>query len=417
VKIALVSEHASPLAALGGVDAGGQNVHVAELAAGLVRAGARVVVYTRRDDPSLPHRVRLPGGATVEHVDAGPPRPVPKDELLPMMDAFARRLLLSWRRSRPHVAHGHFWMSGRAALAAARPLGVPVAQTFHALDVVKRRNQGADDTSPPERLEEEARIARTVERVIATCSDEVFELVRLGTDRRRVSVIPCGVDLDRFRPAGLAWPRGPGQRLVMVSRLVKRKGIGNVISALAYLPGVELLVAGGPPVAEFGNDAEARRLLGVAHRLGVQERVRLLGRVEHAELPALLRSADVVVCAPWYEPFGMVAVEAMACGVPVVATAVGGQIDTVLDGVNGLLVPPRQPEELTAALRALLADPVRRAALGRAGAARARERYGWDRVAASTLEVYGRMMKRSRLGTGHVWEAPGLGSGPRQGAT
>ncbi|QYJ16908.1 D-inositol 3-phosphate glycosyltransferase [Rubrobacter xylanophilus DSM 9941] len=389
MRIAMVSEHASPLAALGGVDAGGQNVHVAALSGELGRRGADVVVYTRRENPRTPRRVRLAPRVFVEHVDAGPPEPVPKDELLPYMDAFAARLRRAWERWRPDVVHAHFWMSGRASLAAAEPLGLPVVQTFHALGVVKRRHQGPRDTSPPERIEEEREILRRADHVIATCSDEVFELVRLGAEPRRISVVPCGVDLGLFTPEGPAEERTPGlRRLVVVSRLVERKGIGNVISALAHLPEAELVVAGGPPPAGLGSDPEARRFMELARRLGVEDRVRLLGRVDHAGVPALLRSADVAVCVPHYEPFGIVPLEAMACGVPVVASAVGGLVDSVVHGETGLLVQPRDPEALARALRSLLEDPARRTAFGEAGIRRARSRYGWPRVAEQTLEVY-----------------------------
>jgi D-inositol-3-phosphate glycosyltransferase len=396
VRIAMVSEHASPLAVLGGVDAGGQNVHVAALATALARRGAEVVVHTRRDDPALPHRVRFAPGVTVEHVTAGPQERLPKDELLPHMDEFAARLRRSWLTRPPDVVHAHFWMSGRAALAAGHPLGLPVAQTFHALGVVKRRHQGAKDTSPPERIAVERAIIRQADAIVATCSDEVFELVRLGADLHRTTVVPCGVDLDRFTPHAPAAPRPSDRhRLVVVSRLVERKGIGNVISALASVPGAELVVAGGPEASRLAGDPQARRLVALAEELGVADRVRLLGRVEQAHLPALLRSADVVVCVPWYEPFGMVPLEAMACGVPVVASAVGGLVDSVVDGVTGLHVPARDPDQLAVVLAALLADPGRRAVLGRAGARRTRRRYGWDRIARSTLEVYGSLVARA----------------------
>jgi D-inositol-3-phosphate glycosyltransferase len=390
VRIAMVSEHASPLAVLGGVDTGGQNVHVAALATALARRGAEVVVHTRRDDPALPDQIRFARGVTVEHVTAGPPDRLPKDELLPYMDEFAGRLRRSWQAGPPDVVHAHFWMSGRAALAAGHPLGLPVAQTFHALGVVKRRHQGDKDTSPAERIAVERAIIRQADATVATCSDEVFELVRLGADLHRVTVVPCGVDLDRFTPHGPVMPRPPHRhRLVVVSRLVERKGIGDVISALGSLPGAELVVAGGPEVSQLAGDPEARRLVALAEELGVAGRVRLLGQLDQAELPALLRSADVVVCVPWYEPFGMVPLEAMACGVPVVASAVGGLVDSVVDGVTGLHVPARDPDQLAVAVAALLADPGRRAMLGRAGARRVRRRYGWDRIARSTLEVYG----------------------------
>jgi glycosyltransferase involved in cell wall biosynthesis len=289
-------------------------------------------------------------------------------------------------------------MSGKASLAAARPLGIPVVQTFHALGVVKRRHQGKKDTSPPERLAEEEAIIRGVDRIVATCSDEVFELLRLGADPHRISVVPCGVDLELFRPDGPADERAAGMhRLVVVSRLVERKGVGNVISALPELPKTELVVAGGPDARDLEKDPEARRFLALARSLGVEDRVHLRGRLDRQSVPALMRSADAVVCVPWYEPFGIVPLEAMACGVPVVVSAVGGLVDSVVDGVTGLHVPPRQPDRLAAALRFLLADPERRSALGAAGAWRARSRYGWDRVADATLEAYAGLQRYHQL--------------------
>ena len=385
----MVSEHASPLAVLGGVDAGGQNVYVAALASALVRRGDEVVVYTRREDAATPARVTMAPGVVVEHVDAGPAAVLSKDELLPYMDEFSERLREAWRRERPHVVHAHFWMSAHAALPAARAHAIPVVQTFHALGVVKRRYQGDLDTSPPERIEIEREIVRRADRIVATCTDEAFELMRLGATTDRVTVIPCGVDLERFRPQGPVEPRRPGlRRVVCVSRLVQRKGIGNLVSALAHVPDTELIVAGGPQRDELAGNAEAQRLMRLAREADVEERVELRGRVSRDDLPALLRSADAVVNAPWYEPFGIVPLEAMACGVPVVASAVGGMIDTVVDGVTGVHVPPRDPERLAKALRSLLDDEERRIACGRAGAARARRLYDWQQVAASTSEVY-----------------------------
>jgi glycosyltransferase involved in cell wall biosynthesis len=385
----MVSEHASPLAALGGVDQGGQNVHVAALATELGRRGVAVVVHTRRDDASLPRRASLAPGAVVDHMDVGPPAPISKDLLLPYMDDFAHELKRAWRRERPDVVHAHFWMSGLAALTAAAPLGIPVVQTFHALGVVKRRHQGAKDTSPPERLEIEREIVRRADAIVATCSDEVFELVRLGADVHKVSVVPCGVDVALFRPAGPAEERASGTpRLVVLSRLVERKGIGNVVTALAEVPGVELVIAGGGDAADLRSDPDADRLRALAREIGVADRVELRGRIERRAVPALLRSADVVVCVPWYEPFGIVPLEAMACGTPVVASSVGGLIDTVVHGVTGLHVPPRRPDRVAEAVRCLLADPELRARLGEAGRERVRTRYSWRRVADATLEAY-----------------------------
>ena len=343
-----------------------------------------MVVHTRRDHPDLAPRVEAAPGVTVEHVDAGPAEPIPKDDLLPHMDEFADRLRRSFRDDPPDVVHGHFWMSGRAALAAARPLGIPVVQTFHALGVVKRRHQGRGTPARRPGCGRRRPLAREADRIVATCSDEVFELVRMGADLRRVTVVPCGVDLELFRPDGPVAPRPPvGFRLLVVSRLVERKGIGNVITAMAKLPGAELVVAGGPPAAELAGDPEARRLTALAERLGVAGRVRLLGRVGQGDLPALYRSADLVVNVPWYEPFGIVPLEAMACGVPVVASAVGGLVDTVVDGVNGVHVPPRRPGWWRRRSPGCWPTPERRAALGATGARRARRRYGWDRIAGA----------------------------------
>jgi D-inositol-3-phosphate glycosyltransferase len=389
--IHMVSEHASPLAVLGGADAGGQNVHVAALAAALGGRGHEVTVFTRRDRERLPDRVRLAPGVVVEQVPAGPPQPVPKDQLLPYMSDFSEYLGRRWLAERPQVVHAHFWMSGLAALRAAGELGIPVAQTFHALGSVKRRHQREADTSPPERRLLEPRVAREAQVVIATCSDEVKELSAYRVQPDSAVVIPCGVDLHRFRPDGPVAERGDRPRILSIGRIVRRKGVETVIEALADVPDAELLVAGGPDQPRLESDPELRRLRELARESGVADRVVFAGRVSHDAAPALMRSADVVVSVPWYEPFGMVPVEAMACGTPVVAAAVGGHLDTIVDGVTGLHVPPRDPAALAAQLRKVLAEPRWRAALGKAGAHRARTRYSWERIAAVTEDVYARL--------------------------
>ncbi|KUI39714.1 glycosyltransferase [Mycobacterium sp. GA-2829] len=392
MKIAMVSEHASPLAALGGVDAGGQNVHVAELSAALARRGHEVSVYTRRDDPELPERVTTAQGYTVVHVPAGPARQLPKDELLVHMGPFAQFLDRQWSVDRPDVAHAHFWMSGLATQLAARHLDLPAVQTFHALGVVKRRHQGSLDTSPEDRLKLEAMVARTATWVAATCTDEVFELMRLGRSRNRISVVPCGVDLDLFTPDGPCAERGARHRIVSVGRFVPRKGFDVVVRALPGIPDTELVLVGGPDRAEVEADPEARRLRELAEQLGVSDRVVFQGAVARADMPAVLRSADVVACTPWYEPFGIVPLEAMACGVPVVAAAVGGMLDTVVHDVTGRLVTPKRPAEVADAINTLLHDEFLRQSLGAAGRDRAKARYSWDRIAADTLRIYDRLV-------------------------
>ena len=397
MRVALISEHASPLAAIGGVDAGGQNVHVAELAAGLARLRHTVTVYTRRDRPG-PERVTTSTGYDVVHLPAGPPRGMPKDDLWAHMPEFAHGLWQRLAPNPPDVIHAHFWMSAWAAAEVSRRLDVPFLITYHALGSVKQRYQGSADTSPRERIRIETEVGLAADRIVATCHDEVLELSRLGISRRQASIVPCGVDVQQFVVAdtGAGRPRRtPGRyehQLVSVGRLVPRKGFDVIIDAMRRIPGAELVIAGGQE-SEGGADPERDRLLQLAHRYRLARRVRLIGQVPHLEMPGLLQSADVVVCAPWYEPFGIVPLEAMACGVPVVASAVGGLQDTVADSVTGLLVPPRDPVALAAAVTSLLDDPGRRAAYGRAGRERVERRYSWSRVAAATADAYAQVVR------------------------
>jgi glycosyltransferase involved in cell wall biosynthesis len=390
MRIAMISEHASPLAMLGGVDAGGQNAHVAELSAALAGHGHEIRVYTRRDSADLPEVVPLGERVDVVHVPAGPPAALPKDELLPYMGAFAQWMAADWRREwMPDVAHAHFWMSGLAAVTAGRACDVPVVQTFHALGSVKRRHQGAADTSPPHRIGYERELGRAVDRVIVQCQDEMRELIRLGVPRDRMAIVPSGVNTERFRPGGPFAPRDGGRpRILTVARLVPRKGVEDLIMALPAVPGAELVVAGGPPADGLDADPYARELRRVAEDHRVADRVRLLGAVPMTEMPAWDRSADVVAAAPWYEPFGLTPLEAMACGVPVVGTAVGGLTDTIVDGVTGDLVPPRQPRALGSALRRLLSDQVCRMGYAAAAVDRVQHSYSWPRCAARLAAVY-----------------------------
>lgn len=425
--IAMVSEHASPLATLGGADAGGQNVHVAALARHLAAEGHHVDVHTRRDSPDLPERVPLAHGVDVVHVDAGPPEPLPKDELLPWMPEFGDDLARRFAdpAHRPDVVHAHFWMSGLAAVRAARSLAatypldpaaaldgaprrLPVVQTFHALGSVKRRHQGAADTSPRGRVAAEAGLCRDADLIVATCSDEVRELQALGADTHHVRVVPCGVDLGTFTPGpdrAMQEQHNGRLRVLALGRVVERKGIGTLIEALAALPDVELLVAGGPPSEALDADPEVRRLRDVAVRHGVTDQVSFLGAVAHDDVPALLRSVDVVACTPWYEPFGIVPLEAAACGRPVVASAVGGMLDSVVHERTGLLVPPRSPEAVVDALRRL-ADPRLRLRLGASARIRAEHLYGWATVARGTLAAYEEVVEATKAAAGTLQGVP-----------
>ncbi|SDJ18191.1 hypothetical protein SAMN05444695_11844 [Rhodococcus triatomae] len=390
LKISMVSEQASPLAGWSESGTHRQSVHVAELSGALARAGHDVTVFTRREDDRTPERVDTEAGYTVVHVPVGPSERIPVDDTLQLMGEFGGYLEDSWDVDRPDIVHAHFWMSGIATQLATRILGIPTIQTFHALGVVENRFSQAPKPRANQRVRLEQLIARGATRVVATCTDEVFELSHLGLPRSRTSIVPGGVDLSVFTPEGRRLEKGRAHRLVMAGDLLPSKGIDTAIAALKWLPDTELVIAGGPDPAALDDDQEASRLRTVARRARVQDRVHLLGWVPHEDMPALYRSADAVVCAPWYEPFGTAPLEAMACGTPVVAAAVGSLRETVVDGITGRLVPPRNPKRLADATRQLIEDESARSGFGLAGRDRVRARYSWDRVASETLRAYAR---------------------------
>jgi D-inositol-3-phosphate glycosyltransferase len=380
VRIAMISEHASPSGD------GGRSAHVADLSAALAELGHEVRVYTRRDDPAVADEVTSPGGIRVVYVPAGPPHAVPPDLLLPYMGEFARRLGELWRDGAwaPDVVHAHFWTSGLAAVTAARQLGVPVVQSFHELGEIETAPGGKPSRSGYERA-----LGRAVDRVVAQTQEEVRGLVRIGVPRTQLTVVPAGVDSERFTPDGPAVERDPARpRILSVGRLVERKGFGDVIQAMRFVPGAEVVVVGGPAPDQLPADPGARRLRALAEKLQVADRFRLVGRVPPADMPRWYRSADVLVAAPWQEEPETSALEAMACGVPIVGTAVGGLTEAVVDGLTGDLVPARDPRALGGALRRLVNDKVRRFAYATAALDRARQAYSWKRVAAQVGTVY-----------------------------
>ncbi|MEV0297409.1 glycosyltransferase [Nocardia sp. NPDC050710] len=391
MKIAMVSAHASPLAEPGSPAAGGRNVHVAALSAALVRAGHQVTVYTRRDDPHIRTEVVTREGYLVVHVPAGPPKPLPRDQILRHLGEFGTFLRRHWSLYPVDMVHAHFWISALAAELAAREHRLPVIVSFHGLGTVVRRHEGLADTSPRSRIRFERLIALRAAHVLASCSEEAAELARMGLPRLRASIVPGGVDPAAFTGDGSAASTGARHRLLAVGRLSRRKGFELAVRALAELPGTELVIAGSAVGDALDDDAEGRRLRRIASEYGVQERFRLLGPVSHIGMPRLYRSADVVLCTPQYEPFGLVPLEAMACRRPVVATAVGGMLDTVVDGVTGRLVASPDPDGIARAVRPLLEDRTLRETWGAAGDDRARSRYGWDRIAAATLHAYHRV--------------------------
>jgi len=387
MRVALVSVHASPLAPLGGVDAGGQNVHVGSLAKALAALGCQVTVHTRRTSAEARRHVAVGPGIVIHHIDAGPPVALPKEEVAAHLDEFSAGLSQAWTTNRPAVVHAHYWLSGVAAAAPAQALNVPLVQTFHTLGSLKRRHQPDSAPDSESRRAAEAMLVNRADHLIVTSEMEMEELVAMGAKRESITVIPSGVD-ERFTTWGPQAPRSKDiPRVVSLGRLVARKGVDDAIRALACHPTAELVIGGGPPGDDFDGDADVVRLRAVAGEMNLTHRVHFAGALDRDEAAALVRSADVVVCPPWFEPFGIVPLEAMACGVPVVGTEVGGLIDTVVQDDTGVLVPPRRPDLLGAAMKDLLDDPARRERLARAGSRRSR-RYRWERIAGDTLSIY-----------------------------
>src|SRR5579884_1473637 len=417
MRVAFLSEHASPVALLGGADAGGQNVYVDQVGRHLGALGHEVDVFTRRDRADLPPVMAWAPGVRVVNLAAGPARFVPKDDLWPLMPAFrdAARAFMVASGVRYDLIHGNFWLSGWVAAELGRELNLPVVQIFHATGKTKRRCQGAADTSPAARIGVELEIVRRADRLIAQCPSERDELIGdYAADPDRIALIPSGVDAELFRPVARAeaWRRlGLVRELptatpvvAYVGRLLPRKDVRNVVQALALLcadwprePRPLLLVVGGEsdepdPVAtpELG---EIRRL---AADLGIADRVRCIGRRQRDVLRYCYGAGDVVVTTPWYEPFGLTPLEGMACGRPVIGSAVGGIAFTIIDGVTGFLVPPRDPPALADRLARLLSDAALRERMGRAARARVEAEFTWATVGRRTAALYADLLRSDR---------------------
>ena len=367
------------------VCADGPATGVAELSATMAGGGHEVTVYVRRDDPDSPARALTEQGYTVIRVPAGPPEPLPEDELLSHLGTFAQWLVDWWAVDRPDVAHAHSWSSGVATQLAARESRVPTVQTFHGL--------GGRDAGPGARRKLERLVARDADWVTAGCTGEAVELIQMGRSRTGISVLPCGVDLDMFTTHGDMAPRGGAPRIISVGKVLAGRGFDIMIAALPAIPDAEYVIVGGPDPENLDGDPDVRRLRMLALQLGVAPRVRFTGAVAHHDMPALLRSADVLAHTPWREPFGIVPLEAMACGVPVVASAVGGLLDTVVHDVTGWLVPPGRPRECATVVSAILREDFLRRSLGLAGRDRVSARYSWCRIAEDTVRIYDRLAK------------------------
>ncbi|MDQ2811896.1 MAG: glycosyltransferase [Actinomycetota bacterium] len=401
MKIALVAQNATPLHPRTGSGPDSDDVGLSELTRELAGHGHQVTIYAQKNDPSQPDHAELHAGVRLEHIDAGPVTAAGEQGqlddvgLLERVPAFSAPLRRQWHRDRPDVVHALRWTSGLAALAAARDFGIPVVQEFSSLGVAERRaasrRDGVQaDGASAARIRLEPAIGRSAAAVVATSSAGVADLTGLGVHRSAIRMVPWGVDTELFSPDGPAAKRNGRPRLLTAADLHERQPLEALLRALTRVPDAELLIVGGPAETELDRDEAYVKLAKFAAAMGISDRVIFTGQVKYDSMPALLRSADLVVSTCQYEPAGTTSLQAMACGTPVIAPPVGAHMDAVVDGTTGILIPPDRPALLAQRIRQLLSHPMMLEAYGVAAADRARSRYSWNRIAGETLAVYDR---------------------------
>lgn len=395
--VAILSLHSSPLVQPGTGDSGGMNVYVRELAASLAQAGVGTTVYVRRWADDLPDEVAVEPGLRVVHLDAGPTT-LAKEDLPDVVDEFTDALVDRLLVEPVDVVHANYWLSGVAGHRVKHRLDLPLVSTFHTLARVKAET---GDPEPDRRIDAETEVVGCSDVIVANSVEEVRQLVRLyGAERDRIEIVPPGVEHAFFSPGDKRGARRAvdldedAPTLLFVGRIQPLKGLQVVVGALAALnrPDARLVVVGGPSGAD--GPAEVARVQKLAAALGVAHQIRYVDPQPHHLLSTWYRAADVVLVPSRSESFGLVALEAAACGVPVVAAAVGGLRTLVDHGRTGLLVDERSPEAFAAATASILDDPAVAASLGAAAAGRARG-YTWSTAAARLRRVYADLTTRS----------------------
>lgn len=390
MRIAIVAHSGSPLSPTRDPQADARAAAVTSLATTLAEHGHRITIYARRDSRDLPDHAIVARGVTIEHLTAGPASPLPDDKLAAQVKLFSAKLAKRWAQKPPEVAHALSWTSGLAAISAAGP-HTKIVQSFGSLAAAERRH-GLPAASLAPRLRMEACLARHADAVLAATTTEAAELVKMGVPRKAVSIVPASVDTGRFTPDGPAAKRTERPRLLAVGPIRADQGLDRLIRMLMGVPEAELVIAGGPAKSQLRADPVYRDLMHLARSLKLHRRVTFTGHVGPRDLPALLRSADLVVSAAPYDPQGALTIAAMACGTPVAVSAVGGNRDAVLDETTGLLVAPDRIDLMARRVRQLLATPMRLEAFGIAAADRVSARYGTERVGLETLAVYERLL-------------------------
>lgn len=404
IRIAFISVHGCPVARLGENDTGGMNVYVLQLAKKLGSRGIKVDVYTRCHDPEDPMIIQLNRNARVIHMPAGPYKEH-KDAIYKHLPQFVS-LIRQFRENQRltyDVVHTHYWLSAWVGNILSREWTVPHVTTFHTLAELKRRAHIRETESFLRIKEERLSIART-DHIIATSDHERDSLLHIyGTSPQKVSMIPCGVDTQLFRPIDKDTARqyvgvhGDSKTILFVGRIAPLKGIDLLLNSMAQLEetdNAQLLLVGGN--ARVGR--QERQLHVLARQLGISHRVRFLGPLNQNVLPYYYSAADVCVVPSYYESFGMVALEALACGTPVIAARVGGLKSVIQDGRTGYLVHRHCPEPYGERLEVLLSNESLRYAMGKAGRIWA-SKMDWDSVARRVEEEYQHLLQKQSLAT------------------
>ena len=394
MRIAEISVHGCPFRPLGSKDTGGMNVYVQQLSLELGRVGVEVDVFTRWHDPKEPEVVAIGERAHLIHIVAGEQEDVPKLDIYQRLPQFLDNLRRFMERKglEYDLVHSHYWLSAWAAEQLKAETGIPHVATFHTLGAVKNRARPSE-MEPELRIDTERKAIAAADRIIAFTAEERADLIGIyGASADRVSIIPCGIDLGLFHPWDKQKARSElgiddSKVLLFAGRIEPIKGIDILLRAMACLANGEelrLLVVGG----DSASADEVARLCSLARALGIEDRVTFFGAVEHGRMPLFYNAADVCVVPSYYESFGLVAAEALACGTPVVASRVGGLATIVKDGDTGYLVDGPSHEAFAQCLELLLAEEELRRRM--AAAARSSVmKYAWPAVARRVLHVYG----------------------------
>jgi D-inositol-3-phosphate glycosyltransferase len=413
MRVAMLSVHSSPLARLGGKEAGGMNVYVRELARELGARGVPVDIFTRSQDRTLPTVQPLSCGVRVINLHTGPVAPYDKNWILTYLPEFVSRVrcFAEGEDLQYDVIHSHYWLSGEAALRLRRTWGTPVVHMSHTLGAMKNSVARSDEeVETSRRIMIERRLMHAADAIVAATPLDRAQMVwHYGADVDRIQVVPCGVDLQRFQPvdpvaARVSLGLPAAERLLLcVGRMEPLKGMDALIRALALLRDQRpewaeqlrvLLIGGEDESSSFAWNAEQRRLDGLRRRLGVADRVDFLGARPQEDLPRYFAAADVVAVPSHYESFGLVALEALASGAAVVASNAGGLAFTIEDGRSGLLFPPDDHVALAQRIATLLDDPSV-AARQRVAARRRAEEFAWVDMSRRIIRLYDDLLQRN----------------------